>query len=69
MSYTLADLQTLDAAIASGELEVVIADTRIRFDSFQGLKARRDFVESQLRAAGTLSGARSSTSLAYRVRG
>jgi hypothetical protein len=48
MSFTAADLVALDRAIAASELEVEVAGRRVKFDSFDGLKARRDFVASQL---------------------
>jgi len=48
MSFTTADLAALDRAIAASELEVEVAGRRVKFDSFDGLKARRDFVAAQL---------------------
>jgi hypothetical protein len=41
-------LSNLDRAIAASELEVEIAGRKVRFDSFEGLKARREFIAAQL---------------------
>jgi hypothetical protein len=48
MSFTTTDLANLDRAIAASELEVEVNGRKVRFDSFDGLKARRDYVASQL---------------------
>jgi hypothetical protein len=50
MAYTQADLDALDRAIATSELEVEVAGRRVKFDTFEGLKKRRDFVSDQLSA-------------------
>ena len=48
MAFTTADLTALDRAIAASELEVELEGRRVRFDSFEGLKARRDFIAGVL---------------------
>lgn len=48
MAFTQADLTALDRAIAASELEVEVAGRKVRFDNFEGLKARRDFVATQI---------------------
>jgi hypothetical protein len=50
MAYSQADLDVLDQAIATSELEVEVAGRRVKFDSFEGLKKRRDYVADQLSA-------------------
>ncbi len=56
MSFTTSDLAALDRAIAASELEVEVAGRRVRFDSFEGLKARRDYVAAQLAEAARPTG-------------
>jgi len=51
MAFTTADLTALDRAIAASELEVELEGRKVRFDNFEGLKARRDFIAGQLLAA------------------
>lgn len=48
MAFTQADLTALDRAIAASELEVEVAGRKVRFDTFEGLKARREFVATQI---------------------
>lgn len=48
MAFTTADLTAIDRAIAASELEVELEGRRVRFDSFEGLRARRDFIAGQL---------------------
>jgi hypothetical protein len=62
MALTQADLDALDSAIAKSELEVEVAGRRVKFDSFDGLKKRRDFVADQLQAQAD----RARTSYQYR---
>lgn len=50
MAFTQSDLDALDSAIAKSELEVEVAGRRVKFDSFDGLKKRRDYVADQLQA-------------------
>lgn len=57
MAFTTADLTALDRAIAASELEVELEGRRVRFDSFDGLKARRDFIAAQLAEASRNTGA------------
>lgn len=52
MALTQADLDALDRAIASSELEVEQDGKRVRFASFEDLRKRREFV-SGLLASGT----------------
>jgi hypothetical protein len=47
-TFTADDLAALDRAIASSELEVEMGGRRVRFDSFDGLRQRREYVASQL---------------------
>jgi len=53
MAFTTADLTALDRAIAASELEVELEGRRVRFDSFEGLRARRDFIAGQLVTAAS----------------
>jgi len=53
MAFTTADLDALDRAIAASELKVVLEGREVTFDSFDGLKARREFIAGQLVAAGS----------------
>lgn len=57
MSFTTDDLAALDRAIAAQELEVDVGGRRVKFDNFDGLKKRRDFVASQLTEAQRPTGA------------
>jgi len=57
MAFTTADLVAIDQAIAASELEVQLEGRRVRFDTFEGLKARRDFIAAQLSEAGRKTGA------------
>jgi hypothetical protein len=56
MAFTQADLTALDRAIAASELEVEVAGRKVRFDSFEGLRARRDYIAAQLEAAARPTG-------------
>jgi hypothetical protein len=56
MTFTTTDLANLDRAIAASELTVEVAGRRVTYDSFEGLKARRDFVASQLAEAARPTG-------------
>ena len=51
MAFTTADLTAIDRAIAASELEVELEGRKVRFDNFDGLKARREFIAGQLNAA------------------
>lgn len=53
MAFTSDDLAALDRAIAASELEVELEGRKVRFDNFEGLKARREFVATQLLAASS----------------
>lgn len=48
MAYTQADLDAIDSAIASGELEVSQNDSRVKYRSINELKAARSLVASKL---------------------
>jgi hypothetical protein len=52
MAFTTDDIAALDRAIAASELKVVLEGREVTFDSFAGLKARRDFIASQIVSAG-----------------
>jgi hypothetical protein len=56
MSFTSTDLANLDRAIAASELEVEVNGRKVRFDNFDGLKARRDYVASQISEAARPTG-------------
>lgn len=57
MALTQAHLDALDEAIASGVLDVRYPDgSQAKFDSFEKLKARRDWVSGQM-AGGAQAGA------------
>jgi len=53
MALTTEDLARIDAAIASGELEVEIDGNRVRYPSAADLLQRRAFVAAQLSAQAT----------------
>lgn len=54
MAFTQDQLDALDRAIASSELEVELPDgNRVRYASFADLKARRDFIAGEIAAAAT----------------
>ena len=57
MAFTTADLTAIDRAIAASELEVELEGRKVRFDNFEGLKARRDFIAGQIVAASRPTGA------------
>ena len=62
MALTQADLERLDAAIASESLEVQMGDRRIRYRSMDELIAARAHVAQQLAAAAaSASGTRRGT--------
>jgi hypothetical protein len=52
MAYTQADLDALDAAIASSQLEVQYGDRRVKFRSTAELLQARQHVAAQLAATG-----------------
>jgi hypothetical protein len=55
-TFTSADLAALDRAIAASELEVQVNGRVVKFDSFAGLKARRDYVAAQISEAARPTG-------------
>jgi len=57
MSFTLEQLTALEAAIASGTLEVQYADRKVRYQTTADLIAARAAVENSLRAQGLLPSA------------
>lgn len=64
MSLTQSDLDALDRAIASSELEVEQEGRRVRFDTFDGLKARREYVSGVI-ASGSGTTARPTGSFRF----
>jgi len=48
MAFTQADIDALDRAIASNELEVEIDGERVKFGNFTEARARRRFILEQL---------------------
>ena len=48
MAFTTADLDAIDLAIASSELEVDFNGRKVKFDSFRQLRARRQFIKQQI---------------------
>lgn len=50
MAYTEADLEAIDKAIASGELEVSIGDRRVRYRGMKELKDARKLIIQELAA-------------------
>jgi len=62
MALTPQDIDNLDAAIATGELEVEVNGRRVKYRSIAELKAAREHVASVLQQA-----AGSSRPAAYRV--
>ena len=48
MAFTQTDLDNLDAAIASSELEVTLEGRHVKFDSIDALLKRRAFISGQL---------------------
>ena len=50
MAYTQTDLDAIDSAIASGELEVSEGDKRVKYRSMNELQKARGFIAGQLAA-------------------
>lgn len=57
MAFTTADLAALDRAIAASELEVELEGRKVRFDTFEGLKSRREYIAAQLTDSTRRTGA------------
>lgn len=54
MAFTQTDLDTLDRAIASGELTVRVGDRLVTYQSFDDMSKRRALIASSIAsAAGT----------------
>ena len=53
MAWTQTDLDAVEAAIASGELEVQYSDKSVRYRSITELLRARDVLKSALAAAAT----------------
>lgn len=51
MAYTQADLDRIEAAIASEELEVEVDGVRTRYQSIDQLLKAREFIASQIQLA------------------
>ena len=50
MAFTHADLASVDAAIASGELSVSVAGRSVTYRSIDELKKAKELIETDLRA-------------------
>lgn len=61
MALSQVDLDALDRAIASSELEVEQDGKRVRFASFDDLKKRRDYVSGIIATGGGSQGAARAT--------
>lgn len=55
MAFTTAQLTALEDAIAKGELEVVFDGKSVKYQSFEDLRKRYEFVRDQLIASGALA--------------
>lgn len=54
MAFTTAQLTALEDAIAKGELEVVFDGKSVKYQSFDDLRQRYEFIRTQLIASGAL---------------
>jgi len=63
MSFTTAQLQAIDDAIASGELSVSYEGKTVTYRSMQDLRSARDLIKADLQASGAAP-ARSRSSVA-----
>jgi hypothetical protein len=52
MAYSQTDLDTIDAAIATGELEVVIDGKKVHYRTIDELMKARAFIAGQLASSG-----------------
>ena len=48
MAFTQTDIDNLNAAIASSELEVQLEGRRVKFDTFDELRKRLAFIEQHM---------------------
>lgn len=64
MAFTTTDLANLEQAIAKGELEVVYDGKSIKYQSFDDLRKRYEFVRDQLISSGAISSTRKRVSYA-----
>ena len=53
MAYTQTDLDTVDRAIATGEMLIRLGDMEIRYRSIDELKAAREVIKSALASQQT----------------
>jgi len=54
MAFTQTDLDTVNAAIATGELEVELNGKRVRYRSLKDLMAARDLILADINAAAAV---------------
>lgn len=54
MAFTQTDLDTVNAAIATGELEVELNGKRVRYRSLKDLMAARDLILADINAASAV---------------
>jgi len=64
MAFTTTQLTAIEAAIASGSLEVSYEGKTIKYGSMADLRARYDFIKSKLVAQGDITDSRTRTSFA-----
>lgn len=57
MAFTLTQLSAIEAAIASGELQIMYDGKRIEYRNMSDLMKARDLVRGELIASGQLAGA------------
>lgn len=55
MAFTQTDLDVIDRAIVSGELEIEVNGQRVKYRSVAELQAARATVAGALQAAGTIA--------------
>ncbi len=65
MSFSTAQLQAIEEAIASGELSVSYEGKSVTYRSMADLLRARDVIKSSLESAGTLSSAPRSSVTAF----
>lgn len=55
MAFTSDDLTRIEAAIATGELQVSVGGQTVIYRTMRDLKAARDLIKGELEAAGVLA--------------
>lgn len=53
--FTTTQLEAVEAALASGELEVTYDGKTVKYRSFDELRGMRDLIRGELIAAGTIT--------------